>query len=64
MAGVTICPGDFIFGDADGTVIIPKDIAESVLDEALMTVEKENSVRGMLSGGISLQEAYAKVGAI
>lgn len=64
MQGVTINPGDIIFGDIDGIVIIPKDIAESVIEEALKLIEKENKVRGMLDSGISLQQAYAAVGAI
>lgn len=64
MEGVTIHPGDIIFGDVDGIVIIPKDIAENVLRESLETIEKENRVRGMLGSGISLQQAYSEVGAI
>ena len=64
MEGVTINPGDIIFGDIDGVVIIPKDIAEDVIAESLATIEKENKVRGMLGSGISLQQAYSEVGAI
>lgn len=64
MEGVMIHPGDIIFGDVDGIVIIPKDIAEDVLRESLETIEKENRVRGMLGSGISLQQAYSEVGAI
>jgi len=33
MDGVTIRPGDYIFGDIDGTVIIPKEIADEVLEK-------------------------------
>lgn len=62
--GVCIKPGDYIFGDIDGVVVIPKEIIEEVLEKALETIEKENLVRGKLTGGISLQEAYAEVGAI
>lgn len=64
MEGVTINPGDIIFGDIDGIVIIPKDIAESVISEALVTIEKENEVRGLLNKGITLQQAYSEIGAI
>lgn len=62
--GVTICPGDYIFGDIDGVVIIPKDVVEEVIDEALKTIEKENEVRSRLTSGSSLQQAYAEIGAI
>lgn len=64
MDGVTINPGDLIFGDIDGVVIIPKDVAEEVLDCAMATIEKENEVRERLINGSSLQQAYADIGAI
>lgn len=62
--GVTINPGDYIFGDIDGVVIIPKEIVDEVLKCAFETVEKENTVRDRLVHGASLQEVYAAVGAI
>lgn len=62
--GVTINPGDYIFADVDGVVIIPLEIAEKALEKALETIEKENRVRGMLTSGISLEQAYSEVGAI
>mgnify|MGYP005759806933 CR=1 FL=1 len=64
MDGVTIHPGDYIFGDVDGTVIIPKEIVEKVIHEALNTIEKEDAVRDRLRNGTSLQQAYAEIGAI
>lgn len=64
MDGVTINPGDYIFGDIDGVVIIPKDIVDEVLDRSFETVEKENKVRDGLLNGASLQEVYSAVGAI
>ena len=62
--GVTICPGDYIFGDIDGVVVIPKAVAGEVIDAALKTIEKENEVRRRLQNGSSLQQAYAEIGAI
>ena len=64
MDGVTIRPGDYIFGDIDGTVIIPKEIADEVLEKALETIKKENVVRSILQNGGTLQQAYAENGAI
>ena len=32
---VTIHDGDYIFGDVDGVIIIPKEIAQEVVEEAL-----------------------------
>ena len=64
MDGVTINPGDYIFGDVDGVVIIPRDVVDEVLDRSFETVEKENKVRDGLLNGASLQEVYSAVGAI
>lgn len=62
--GVTINPGDWIFGDIDGVVVIPKDIVDEVVEEALKTIKKEDDVRYRLRHGSSLQQAYAEIGAI
>lgn len=64
MDGVTIHPGDYIFGDVDGTVIIPKEIVQEVIDASLKTIEKEDEVRTRLQNGSSLQQAYSEIGAI
>lgn len=62
--GVTINPGDYIFGDIDGVVIIPRDVVEDVLDSAMKTIEQENEVRDRLINGSSLAQAYKDIGAI
>lgn len=64
IEGVTICPGDIIFGDIDGVAIIPKDIAEAVFAETLETLDKETVVRDGLNSGASLEEMYKVNGAI
>lgn len=64
MGNVTIHPGDYIFGDLDGTVIIPKDLIDEVLDRAFATARKEDTVRDGLQNGDSLEKVYTEVGAI
>lgn len=64
IEGVTINPGDLIFSDVDGTVIIPKAVASEVLDKAMETIEKENQVRDGLNNGASLEKVYTEIGAI
>lgn len=61
---VTINPGDYIFGDIDGIVIIPKDIVDEVCDRALDTIKKEDTVRDNLLAGASLEKVYSEIGAI
>ncbi len=64
MEGVTINPGDYIFGDVDGIVIIPKDLIEEVLDRAFTLIGDENRVRDGLLKGDSLEKVYTEIGAI
>lgn len=64
MQGVTIHPGDYIFADIDGVVIIPKEALDETLDGSFATIEKENQVRGRLKDGDSLESVYSAVGAI
>ena len=64
IGGVIVHPGDYIFGDIDGVVIIPKEVVEEVIDESLKTIEKEDEVRRRLQNGSSLQQAYSDIGAI
>lgn len=64
MGNVTIHPGDYIFGDIDGTVIIPKDLVDEVLERAFETARKEDTVRDGLQNGATLEKVYTEVGAI
>lgn len=62
--GVTIHPGDYVFGDIDGTAVIPGDLLDQVVERAMETERRENDVRDRLLGGESLTETYMKLGAI
>jgi len=42
--GMQICPGDVIIGDMDGVVSIPRLIADAVLEQALLQVERERKI--------------------
>jgi len=57
---VLVNPGDIVFGDIDGVVVIPKELEKKVIPLALEKVEKENLVRNELLKGTMLQDAYAK----
>lgn len=64
MDGITINPGDYIFGDIDGVVVIPKDLIDQVLDRAFALIQDENRVRDGLLNGDSLEKVYTEIGAI
>lgn len=53
--GVKVTPGDLIFGDIDGIVVIPKDISNEVISAALEKVSKENATRKDLLDGFCWQ---------
>lgn len=60
--GVTVNPGDIVFGDADGVVIIPQSIEKQVVEAALEKVHGENRTREALREGATLREVYDKYG--
>lgn len=64
LDGVTIHPGDYIFGDVDGVVVIPKDLIDEVLKRAFALIQDENRVRDGLLNGDSLEKVYTEIGAI
>ena len=58
-----IQPEDFVLGDMDGVVIIPKALTEEVLLDAEKTVRKERGMHRALRKGMPLKEAYKRYGA-
>jgi 4-hydroxy-4-methyl-2-oxoglutarate aldolase len=57
-----IHPGDLIFGDIDGVVAIPQQLAGEALARALEKVSGENRVREELARGRSAREVFAEYG--
>ena len=57
---VLVNPGDIVFGDIDGVVVIPKELEKEVIPLALEKAGKENLVRNALLKGAMLRDAYAK----
>jgi len=62
--GVRVNPGDVVFGDFDGIVVIPMDVLPDVVAEAVQKVESENLTRDMLREGHLLREVYDKYGVL
>jgi 4-hydroxy-4-methyl-2-oxoglutarate aldolase len=62
--GVLVRPGDVIFGDFDGIVVIPKERLEVTVEAALAKVESENHSRDMLLQGHLLRDVYDKFGVL
>jgi regulator of RNase E activity RraA len=62
--GVRIESGDYVFGDADGVVVVPQAIAPRAFTEAMTKVESEDVTRDELLAGRSLGEVFAKYGVL
>jgi 4-hydroxy-4-methyl-2-oxoglutarate aldolase len=61
-AGVPIAPGDLIFGDADGVVVIPKTVEAKVLELAFEKVTGEHNTLRDLQRGDKLADVFARYG--
>jgi 4-hydroxy-4-methyl-2-oxoglutarate aldolase len=58
--GVLVNPGDLIFADFDGIVVIPKSIEKETITKALEKINSENLSRKELLEGKTLREVYDK----
>ena len=61
-AGVAVTPGDLVFGDADGVVVIPKSVEDDVLRLAFEKVKGERSTLEELRAGQKLADVFARHG--
>ncbi|MBN1672074.1 MAG: hypothetical protein JXR37_13630 [Kiritimatiellae bacterium] len=57
---VAVAPGDFVLGDADGVVVVPKDRVEEVLPLAERLEEIEVEIRQELREGKDRAEVYQR----
>jgi regulator of RNase E activity RraA len=60
VAGVTVRPGDVVFAEVDGIVILPQDLAEETVSRAFEKVAKEDGAREDLRAGRLLSEVWSK----
>ena len=61
---VLVHPGDFVFGDRDGVVVVPREIARQTLELAADKVQRENHSRAELMKGAYLRDVFAKYGVL
>ena len=62
IGNVWVQPGDLIFGDFDGVVIIPKKYETEVVLKALEKARGEKLVRNEIENGMSSTDAFRKYG--
>jgi regulator of RNase E activity RraA len=61
---VWINPGDLVFADLDGVLIIPKDLEKKIISEALNKARTEKLVLEKIRNGMTSTEAFNKYGVL
>jgi 4-hydroxy-4-methyl-2-oxoglutarate aldolase len=62
--GAAVSPGDWVFGDADGVVVVPQTASEEVFAKALEKVAAEGRTRDELRAGRSLRDVFDSFGVL
>src|SRR5437879_1955048 len=63
-AGVLVSPGDLVFADYDGVVVIPAEVRPDAIRLATASVPRENHTREELLRGAYLRDVYEKYGVL
>lgn len=61
---VTIQPGDIIFGDIDGVLVLPREVEAEVVCRALEQVRKEKTAKFLLREGKSAERVFSETGVL
>jgi regulator of RNase E activity RraA len=62
IGGVLVRPGDAVFGDLDGVLVVPKEAEAEVFNKAIEKARGEKLVRKALEEGSTAVEAFEKFG--
>jgi regulator of RNase E activity RraA len=62
LNGVRVAPGDIVFGDLDGVLVIPRAAEEEAIRRALEKASTENRVRDAIRAGMSTLDAFKTFG--
>lgn len=62
VGGVTITPGDILFADEDGVVVVPQAVERPVIGAALNKARAEKTLRLDLEAGMLAVDAFKKHG--
>lgn len=60
--GVVVSPGDLIFADYDGVIVVPTELVDKVVRLAMDKVTNENHCREELKQGAYLRDVFEKYG--
>lgn len=62
IQGVQIVPGDLIFADQDGVVVIPHRLESQVLNKAIEVISKEQSILSKIVQNLNAETIYSEEG--
>jgi regulator of RNase E activity RraA len=62
FSGVRVNPGDVVFGDLDGVLIIPSEAVVDAFEGAIEKARGEQLVAQAIRSGMSTVDAFAKFG--
>lgn len=62
IEGVRIRPGDIVFGDLDGVLVVPREVETEAFNKAIEKARGEQLVRKAIEDGMSACEAFATFG--
>ncbi|MBL8205568.1 MAG: RraA family protein [Blastocatellia bacterium] len=62
IEGVRIRPGDIVFGDIDGVIVIPREAEEEAFTRAIEKARGEKLVQKAIEDGMSACETFATFG--
>jgi regulator of RNase E activity RraA len=62
LGGVTVRPGDIVFGDLDGVLVVPRAAEQEIFAKALEKARGEKKVMKAIQRGMGAQEAWDTFG--
>ncbi|MEK6927920.1 MAG: RraA family protein [Nanoarchaeota archaeon] len=62
ISDVSVNKGDYLFGDADGVIVIPKNISTEVIEKAIKSYELERKIKEDIKNGISVDDLLKRHG--
>ena len=64
VGDVSVAPGDLVFADDDGVLVVPAAVEDEVMGLAFAKASAENEVRRAIEGGMGVTEAFRTFGVL